>query len=57
MLQEEIENTIIVLNGMKVICGLCRTEKETIDNAVRLLNMFKDYLTMNGVNELEYKND
>ena len=25
---EVIENTIIVLNGMKVICGLCRTEKE-----------------------------
>lgn len=57
MLQEEIENTIIVLNGMKVICGLCRTEKETIDNAVRLLNMFKDYLAMNSVNKLEYEND
>ena len=55
MLQEEIENTITVLNGMKVICGLCRTEKETIDNAVRLLRIFQDYLSINNIEELEYE--
>ena len=55
MLQKEIEDTIIILNGMKVICGLCRTEKETIDNTIKLLNMFQDYLSINNVKELEYE--
>lgn len=57
MLQEEIERTITILNGMRIICGLCRTEKETIDNAVRLLEMFQDYISINGLDESECEND
>lgn len=37
---EKMEDTIIVLEGMKVICGLCRTEKEAIDDAIEIIQNY-----------------
>ena len=37
MRELSLEDTIIVLQGMKVILGLCQTEKEALDNAIAYL--------------------
>lgn len=39
---EHLENTIIVLDTMISISGLCRTEKEALEDAVLYLNEIKE---------------
>jgi len=41
-MEMNLENTITVLETMRMICGLCRTEKEALDSAVSYLKTIKE---------------
>jgi hypothetical protein len=41
-MEMNLENTITVLETMRMICGLCRTEKEALESAVSYLKTIQE---------------